>query len=529
MKNIKYISLFFIFSIFTYSSCVKNMVMVPLDEDEITAERAFEDPVAYRQFLAKLYAGLAVSGQQGPAGMPDISGIDEGFSQYVRCYWNSQELTTDEAICAWSDDGIPELHSQNWTASNDFVTAMYNRIFFQIMICNEYIRETTDEKLDQRGESADLKAQVKTYRSEARFLRALSYWHALDIFRNVPFVTEDNPAGAFFPEQTNATDLYSYIEEELKDMMADLPDAGTNEYARADKAAAQMLLAKLYLNAKVYIGTEKYTECIEQCNNIIEGGYSLEPNYEHLFLADNHNSNEVIFPVAFDGVHTKTYGGTTFIISAGLGGSMNPDEFGIGGGWAGNRVTSSFVNKFSDISGDTDTRAMFHTAGQNLDISIVEEFTHGYAIKKFKNVTSTGTPGADQTFPDTDFPMFRLADAYLMYAEAVLRGGSGGDQGTAIGYINELRERAYGDQSGNITGADLTLDFILDERSRELYWEGHRRTDLVRYGKLTGSSYIWPWKGGTAAGTSTDVKYDIFPIPSSDIGANPNLQQNPGY
>jgi hypothetical protein len=237
--------------------------------------------------------------------------------------------------------------------------------------------------------------------------------------------------------------------------------------------------------------------------------------------------DEVIFAVPFDGTYTRTWGGTTFIISAAVGGTMNPSDFGISGGWGGTRTTKAFVQKFTDITGNTDSRAMFYTDGQSLEINDVGFFTEGYAITKFKNVKRDGAPGSNQTHTDTDFPMFRLADAYLMYAEAVLRGGSGGDNGTAIGYVNELRQRAYGNASGNVSNIDL--DFILDERARELYWECHRRTDLVRYGLFTGGDYIWPWKGKTMDGMATDARYNLFPIPSSDLTANLNLKQNPGY
>ena len=124
--------------------------------------------------------------------------------------------------------------------------------------------------------------------------------------------------------------------------------------------------------------------------------------------------------------------------------------------------------------------------------------------------------------------MFRLGDAYLIYAEAFLRGG-GGSQQTALYYVNALRVRAYGDSSAVITAPQLTLDFILDERSRELLWEGHRRTDLVRFGKFTGGSYVWAWKGGVQAGAATDSHLDLYPIPSNELIANPKLKQNPGY
>ncbi len=501
---------------------------MPIDPDIVTSATVYDNPEAYKMVLAKLYAGLAVTGQTGPAGNPDISGIDEGFGQYLRGYWYAQELTTDEAVISWNDQTIKDFHWQTWNSSDVFITAFYYRIFYQITLCNEFIRETSDEKLDDRGVTGQLRTDIGYYRAEARFLRALSYYHALDLFGNVPFVTEEDEPGAFFPEQIKRPELYNYIESELLAIEGQLVDARANEYARADKAADWMLLAKLYLNSEVYTGQPKYTECLTYCNKIINAGYSLEPEYKDLFLADNDNSPEVIFPIAFDGIHTKTWGGTTFIIHAAIGGDkMLPQDYGIDGGWAGTRTTSAFVDKFPDETGDADSRAMFFTDGQNKEIEDISSFTDGYAITKFRNVTSTGIPGSDLTFPDTDFPLFRLGDVYLMYAEAVLRGGSGGDMSTAIGYINALRERAYGDNSGDVTSIDL--QFIIDERARELYWEASRRTDLIRFGMFTTSAYLWPWKGKVAEGTATNDRYNLFPIPSADITANPNLIQNEGY
>ena len=124
--------------------------------------------------------------------------------------------------------------------------------------------------------------------------------------------------------------------------------------------------------------------------------------------------------------------------------------------------------------------------------------------------------------------LFRIEDAYLIYAEAVLRGGAG-DLNKALGYVNAIRTRAYGNDGANIRSNELTLDFILDERARELYWECQRRTDLVRFGRFSESTYLWPWKGGVPEGKSTSKHLEVFPIPSSDLGANPNLRQNPGY
>lgn len=605
-------------TLFTFTSCLNDLDQVPQDKDIVLADELFNDPAAYKQVLAKLYAGLAISGQQGPAGLPDITGIDEGFSQYIRQYWLAQEVTTDEAVIGWADGSLPDYHNQTWNSSNEFVTALYNRIMYQITSCNAFLRETTDSKLSDRGVTGDLLANIQVYRSEARFLRALSYSHAIDLFGNIALVTEADEVGFWTPKQSTRAELFTFVESELLAIEGSLVAPKSNEYARADQAAAWTLLAKLYLNAEVYIGTNKYSDCITYASKVINAGYTLEDTYENLFLADNHTSNGVIFPVAFDGLNTQTYGGTTFLIHAAVGGSMSPDDFGINGGWGGTRTTSALVNKFNtgiDISasnssigaasnwgivgsatpnswdgpdivlyetsdadvkqcfttlvdGDikfrpdnswgndfgnsdgsniaataglykitvnvvtqvftvqSDPRGIFHTDGQNLEIEEVGTFTDGYAVAKFKNVDQNGQAGKDSTgdFTDTDFPLFRLADVYLMYAEATLRGG-GGSEAEAINYINELRDRADG--FGTVTSIDL--DFILDERARELYWEGHRRTDLVRFGKFSDGDYVWPWKGGIKDGTATSGHLDLFPIPSTDLNANPNLTQNTGY
>jgi hypothetical protein len=511
------------------SSCNDDLNVIPIDPDEQTAATVYDDPDSYKQILAKIYAGLATTGQQGPAGDPDIAGIDEGFSSYLRMYWYHQELTTDEAVIGWNDQTIKDFHNQNWGAGDVFVQALYSRLFYQITFVNEFLRETTDDKLGSRGVEESLKQEIAFFRAEARFLRAMSYWHAMDLFGNVPFVTEENPIGAFLPEQIDRTSLFSYIESELLDIESKLKPARQNEYARVDQAAAWMLLAKLYLNAGVYVNTNKYTEAVTYSKKVIDAGYEISADYASNFMADNHNSKEIIFPVAFDGLSTQTYGGTTFITHAAVGGDMSTGDFGVDSGWGGTRTTSAFVNKFDDTSGDSDSRAMFFTNGQDLDINDISVFTDGWAITKWKNVDASGSPGSSLTFMDIDFPVFRLADAYLMYAEAVLRGGSGGTVAEATGYVNELRERAYGDTSGNISELELNLDFIIDERARELYWECHRRTDLIRFGRFSNTEDVWPWKGGVKDGIATDSRYDIFPIPSSDLAANPNLLQNQGY
>ncbi|GAB3165309.1 RagB/SusD family nutrient uptake outer membrane protein [Telluribacter humicola] len=507
--------------LFLTQSCVEDLDRQPFIE--VTSATVYRDPASYKQVLAKLYAGLAVSGQQGPAGQPDITGIDEGFSTYLRQYWQAQELPTDEAVIGWNDGSLRDFHDMDWTSNNEFLTAMYNRIYYQVTLCNEFIRETTDAKLAERGINLP---EVKAYRAEARFLRALSYYHALDMFGNVPFVTENDAVGSALPPQISRADLFAYIESELKAIEADLVAPKQNEYGRADKAAAWTLLTKLYLNAETYIGQPKYTEAIENAKKVIGTAYKLDPVYAHLFMADNHTSSEIIFPIVFDGNRTKTWGGMTFLVHAPVGGSMNPAEFGISGGWAGVRTTRNLVQKFPDVTGQADNRAMFYTQGQTLEINDLFNFNDGYAVTKYTNVTSGGQKGSDieGNFPDTDFPMLRLADVYLMYAEAVLRGGSGGDRATAIGYINQLRQRA---DAATVT--DINLDFILDERARELYWEGHRRTDLIRFNRFVSGAYLWPWKGNVKEGQAVADYLRLYPIPASDIVANPNLKQNTGY
>jgi hypothetical protein len=533
MKNFKFklVSFFSLLTLFFLYSCTDELNTKP-EGTEQTADELYANPESYKQFLAKLYAGLATTGQQGPAGQGDVAGIDEGFSSYLRNYWNFQELTTDEAIIAWNDATIKDFHWHTWTVTDGFIKATFYRLAYQVNNCNEFLRQTTDEKLDSRGVSGTLRDDIKTFRAEARFLRALSYWHIVDLFGGASLTTEDSQSEFNLPEYASRQEIFDFVEKELNEMEADLKAPNTNEQFRVDKAAAWMLKAKLFMNAQVYVGTDRMADAYTNINKVItETSYSLHGSYPQLFLADNNSNgaqNEFIYAIAFDGTYTKTFGGTTYLTHAPVGGSMNAAAFGINGGWAGIRTTSSFVSKFNGMNNDA--RNQIFTAGQTLEINDVGSFTDGYAIAKWKNVDINGNQGSDASgdFVDTDYPVFRLADAYLMYAECFLRGG-GGTAGNAVGYINELRERANGNSTGNITAADLTLDFILDERARELHWEGHRRTDLIRFGKFTGSSYIWPWKGNVINGAPTASYRNLFPIPQDAISVNPKLIQNPGY
>ena len=510
--------------ILTATACLDDLDLEP--KNEITSASVYDDFKNYKNVLAKLYGGYSLTGQEGPTNTPDIIGVDEGASGYFRSYWNLQELPTDEAIYTWPDPGIPGLNLMEWTASNPIVEAFYYRIFYQITLANEFIRETSDEKLNERGITGQEAEMAKQYRAEARFLRAMSYWHALDLFGSVPFVTEENEVGAFSPEQISREDLFAYIEGELLAIEDELAAPMQNEYARVDQAAAWTLLTKLYLNAEVYTEEPHYTEAITYVEKVMEAGYTLHPEYEELFLADNDNAQGIILPIAFDGINSQSYAGTNYLIHAAVGGAMNLEDFGVSTGWSALRTTKELVNLFP-AEAEEDDRAMFYSNGHNLEINDITTFTDGYAVTKFKNVTSNGEPGSDPSggFVDTDFPVFRLADVYLMYAEAVLRGGTGGDLGTALNLVNQIRNRAYEGELGTITLSELTLEFILAERARELYWEAHRRTDLIRYGLFVGNEYLWPWKGGIMEGQAVEPCRVLYPIPSDDVIANPNLDQ----
>ncbi|MCC5929564.1 MAG: RagB/SusD family nutrient uptake outer membrane protein [Cyclobacteriaceae bacterium] len=520
MKRFKYILSTALAIMFFTSACINDLDIVPIDPLLTTSATVYDSPAAFKEGLAKLYGSFAVSGQRGPAGLPDIAGIDEGFSNYLRQYWNLQELSTDEAVVAWNDQTIKDFNWHSWTSLDPFIGAMFSRIMYTVAISNEFIRQSANNE----------SSEVQLYHEEARFIRALAYYHGLDMFGKMPFVTEANLPGSFAPEQIIRTDLFNYLEQELLDLENKLGEPKFM-YARADKAAAWMLLTKLYLNAEVYTGTAKWSEAAIYAEKVINGPFSLATNYRQNFVADNHISPEMIFPITFDGLRTQTYGGTTYLINASIGGDMPGSEFfGVTGRWGGLRTTSAFLDRFEDISGNTDTRALFWTQGQSRTINDIAVFTDGIAVTKFRNRKLDGSPAdnAHPEFPSTDFPVFRLADAYLMYAEAVRRGGAGNQQ-LATNLINQLRTRAMGSSATALSWGDITLQYLIDERGRELYWEGHRRTDLIRFGLFSGGSYVWDWKGNVKEGAASEPFRDLFPIPSADRAINPNLTQNQGY
>lgn len=510
-----------------FGSCKKDLNLVPTND--ITADKAYADFAGYQNGMAKVYGSYASPSNSGTSSS-DVAGQDPGYADFLRGYWNLQELPTDEAACAWIGDaggGVQGLNYNNYGASNVLILGMYARSMYQISVANEFIRESSDARLSARGISGANAEEVKYYVAEARFLRAFQYWVLMDMFGNPPFITDESKVGIESPPQITRAELFDYVESELLAIEPLLRE--TNEYGRVTRAADWALLARLYLNAGVYTGTTKYTEAATYAEKLISSGrYSLHTSYANLFKSDNDlNNPEVILSINYDGVKTQNFGGTTYLINAAVNGDMGPGSFGIpNGGWGGNRSRSNLSALFGDYKNTKDKRAMFW--GDQPAISDISVFKQGLAVTKFTNISSAGvTPASvNGTFCSTDFPLFRLAEQYLIYAEAVARGGTG-DRAKAVSYINLLRQRAYGDNSGNITS--YTVDDVLNERGRELYWEGFRRTDLIRYNKYISGDYLWAFKGGVVNGRALEAYRTLYPLPVSDVIANTNLKQNPGY
>ncbi|WP_297822867.1 RagB/SusD family nutrient uptake outer membrane protein [Segetibacter sp.] len=529
MKNTIKIGLYFMIAATVLAGCHKDLDRFP--PNTTTSAQLYSTEQGYRSVLAKVYGAMALTGNVGPAGAGDVSGIDEGTSDFLRLFWKAQELPTDEAVISWNDVGLQDFHRMNWSSNNPMLNGLYNRSFYIITLANEFIRESAPDKVSSKGLSAE---SLKRMHAEARFVRAYQYWVLMDLFGNPGFVNESVVTGTTdLPKQILRANLFKFIEQELTAIDADLAAPKTNDYGRVDKAAAWSLLARMYLNAQVYTGTAKWTEAAANAKKVIDANYQLLPNYSNLFLADNNlNNTEVIWSLNYDGLKTQNYGGTTFLVNASVNGdnAKFKDSSGLTG-WSGLRTTRNLPQLFPgypSFSTRQDQRALFFTEGQNVEITDVSKFTEGYAVNKFRNRTRARNFGTDpsRTFSDIDFPVFRLGEIYLIYAEAVVRGGTG-DNASAIGYINALRDRAYGNTAGRVTSYNTA--FILAERGRELYWEGHRRTDLIRFNNFTEATYLWPYKGGVPSGTGVSSNLRLYPIPTSEISSNPNIKQNTGY
>ena len=544
------------FSLGMTTSCIGDLNQIPEDPNILTSENFTEEHV--RKALAKCYSGIAVSGQTGPDGDSDISGLDGGTSQYTRAIFMLNEFTTDECKWIWPDIGVFDLVTNTWGKDNGNIFGTYSRLYVHIAICNDFIRMIDN---GAPGAAADL-AQ---YRLEARALRALSYYWVVDLFGKGGFVDEKTSGN---PVQKTRLELYNWLANELEDIVKNYPTT-TPIYGRVSIDGVEALLARLYLNASIYTdgAVNGASLCQQHCEAIIGrhqgGGFNgsgLANHYLYVFCGDNHEympgganaaENEILWGIPYDSEDIQPYGGTTFLCAANVknmsmkddGAEMNQADYGMGASWGCMHATPEFSDKFDE----NDIRCSMwkkEDAGFSKNNTGFTTFTDGYGVVKFTNLlkgengawsSANGgiysedpadpAPARAESFPDTDLPLFRLAEVYLMYAECNITEGAG-DATKALTYVNYVRERAG---VAKWTPADMIASNILDERCRELYWENVRRSDLVRFGKFTGNSYLWSWKNNVAKGGSIPAHMNVFPIPSDLISAQPEFGQNDGY
>lgn len=562
MKKIFIKSIILIFSCIGLTSCFSDLDTMPLDDNQLVSEKVYSTADGYTGMLAKCYASLILTGQKGgDGGDGDLEGANEGYSGYVRLMFYLQELDTDNFLMPSSSNGLRKCLNLQWDASNaSVITWTYQRLYMTIAYCNEILRECTEDKLRQRGLWDELGSECDSYRAEARFLRAYCYVSLCDLFGSVPYIDE-NTGVKDIPVQYTRKQIFEYAESELKSIDTLLKAPHANVYGRVDRVAEWFLLARMYLNAEVWTGENRYTDALTYAKKVInEGEYNLAPDYRQIFLADNDKCSEIIWPLVQDGLHAQSSAGTNFYVKAFVNGPM--DELyktGVGSrGWGNVRAKTTLVDAFDadDVMFDVndtwgnqkkDKRAQFMTALPNQkketwdeNMNMTSLFTYGYGYIKWRNVTvNDEIPQQGEAYVSIDFPMFRTGEAYLIAAEAILRGAEGGTRAEALGYVNEIRERAYmsgkyaqpgvrSDVSGDITDSEFTLDFILAERQRELASELVRRTDLIRFGKFT-KGRNWDWKNDVRTGADVDDHYNLFPIPETELTNNPNLIQNEGY
>ena len=550
LKNILYSMMMGTAVLASTTSCVSDLDQYP--QTETTSKDVYTNLANYEAVLGKIYAAMVTSGQGKGGDNKDMESVlnDGSGFDYMRMFLNMQECGTDEFASTWlTGEQTTGLTYLSWDANDAWVSDMYYRIYYNIALCNEFLRNANGASFSGNDE-----VKMKEYKAEVRFMRALFYYHALDLYRNIPMVTENDPVGSFIPPRATPQETFDYIESELKDCIGDMLPASSCPYGQASQGAAYTLLAKLYLNSEVYTGVAKYAECKAACQQVMNMGYSLESDYSKLFNADNDKrTNEIIFALPVSAEHTVSWGASTYLVCGQLSlsnANQTPGDFGAESGWSEFRLRSQFVDKFneSDIyaqgeEAKGDKRAKFFTNGQNKDVTSMTDETTGYLSEKWSNLKDDGTKASNTSNDgvETDFPLFRLADVYLMYAECVARlgedwdnwnGGSDAEAASrkegAIYYINKVRERvgAADVWKDNFASDADFLQFILDERARELYHEGYRRTDLIRFGQFTTNKYIWQWKGGTHDGQAVDSKYNIYPIPNTELTANPNLHND---
>lgn len=555
----KFINKLFILSVaaILFSSCLKDLDTLPLNTTDFTSENAYANEDSYLKALSYINGYYMLVGQD-EAGKNDLGFSDSGQSEFLRQWFNMNEMTCDGLKCVWGDSYLTELQHDSWGSStNDALVAVYTRAVKAIALVNEFLLQTTDSKIEARGQSS-LKGEIAGYRAEARFHRAMFFYVLMDEFGNPPFPMPENIGGEN-PSRITRTDLFNWLETELLDLGSDnsaMPAVGSVPYPRPTKGSVWALLSRMYLNAEVYTGTARWQDAKDAAKKVIGMGYSLAPKYSDMFRQDNTENGsaekEFIFAIAYDRVSTQSWGGTSTFASASLSEEANLKlgaEFGLskinGENWAGYHVPNDYVARFqlngvvwgskTNVFGydraASDKRAFFTNYGSVQDFD-EKQVSTGWMCWKFcgldskdKLVQQDGVPG-NWKLSSADMPIFRLAEMYLNYAEADARlNGGVVKDADALKYVKDLRDRA-----GVSMPSEVNLEWLLDERAREFMWEGHRRVDLIRFGKFTDVNYPWTLKGGLMNGKIALPSYKtIFPIIQSDLSSNSNLVQNEGY
>lgn len=496
--------------------------------------------------LNKCYANFGINGNgsgDDSDSDPDVKGFnDNGMTGLVRAMFNMNELPTDEATCSWGD-GLQELNSAKFDPSHPWVKLYYTRLTLGITFCNQYLEVAGGED--------------KQKTAECRFLRAMQYYLLMDAYGNVGFSTTLEK-----PHRMERAELYKWLVEELNAIERDLAEprvkTGSDaDYGRVDKAACWLLLSRLYLNAEVYTGNAEWQKAKDYAKKVMESPYDINTTsagrwsaYQLVFMADNDRtaaSKEILFPIVNISGKTRSYGNSLFLIAACFDPAMhaNPDDATgsnglVGQQWIGLHPRVTLLKKFFPstsapevpsyemTSQAGDDRAIFWGQGRSYEIENITKSAEGYGVCKFLNYNSDNSTNTDPAFADMDWPFMRAAEAYLNYAEADARlnGGKTSQEGTRI--LNKLRERA--NASTRAESSSYSLNEICDEWAREFYFEGMRRTTLVRFNLFGGNTgYNWDWKGGESAGKNFEAFKNIYPIPLTQLQSNTNLKQNPGY
>lgn len=476
-----------------------------LDEDlydTIGEDNFFRTEEEFAAALGAAYAGLR-----------DFAFQDARF-------WNANEHSTDECIAPtrgadWGDGGRwIRLHQHTWGPDDADFNDAWNFLYRGVNTCNRLIYQFENFE----GEISNREAIF----AELKVLRAFYYFWLCDMFGNVPLVTRFDVEEGFLPTQATRQEIFNFVESEIKSNMAQLSDEKSLlTYGRMTQWVARAILARLYLNAGVYVGTERWQDCIDQCDAIINSAkFDLEANYFSNFAVANDASGEAIFAVPYD----KKFGPNLRFHLQTLH-YLNKETFRLQTTpWNGFCTLAEFYDTYDD----NDARKaswlvgpQFNSSGDPLEengaqlvitkeISSIENAARneGARLKKFEFES-----GINQDMSN-DFPVFRYSDVLLMKAESLLRLNKPGD---ALPLVNLVHERADLDPYGAID-----LEELYNERGRELAWEVSRRQDMIRFGKWNDA---WQFKDAMPGATHLN----LFPIPQPQLDANTNLGQNDGY